>query len=171
MTAQAIAIRPEQPADLDAIERVTVLAFAQAPHSSHTEPFIVNALRKAGALRVSLVAVRDEDVVGHVAASPVRISSGADGWFGIGPVSVVPEAQGQGIGSQLMEAALSALRQQGAAGCVLLGDPVFYSRFGFAVRDGLRLPGVPPEYFQALSFDGQWPVGDVAYDPAFEATA
>ena len=54
-----------------------------------------------------------------------------------------------------------------AQGCVLLGDPAFYGRFGFVVRPGLVLPGVPPEYFQAVSFHGAWPVGEVRYHAAF----
>lgn len=113
----------------------------------------------------------DEDIVGHVAASAVTISSGAQGWFGLGPISVWPDRQGQGIGSALMQAALAELQQLGAMGCVVLGDPGYYSRFGFAVHPGLELPGVPPQYFQALSFGTALPQGTVQYHAAFEATA
>ncbi|MBO3275683.1 GNAT family N-acetyltransferase [Pseudomonas schmalbachii] len=165
-----LSIRPETPADIDAIERLTAAAFLDAPHSSHTEQFIVNALRRAGQLTISLVAEDADGIIGHVALSPVTISSGASGWFGLGPISVLPARQGTGIGSQLMHAVLAELRQLGAEGCVLLGDPGYYQRFGFTARPGLVLPGVPAEYFQAVSFSGSWPVGEVAYHAAFEAT-
>ena len=167
-------IREERPADAAAIERVTVAAFANAAHTSHTEQFIVNALRRAGKLTVSLVAqVGEEEIVGHVAVSPVSIASSfsaaAEGWYGLGPISVLPGRQGQGIGAKLMAAALARLQEAGAAGCVVLGDPAFYARFGFVVRAGLALPGVPAEYFQAVCFRGAWPAGDVSYHEAFNA--
>ncbi|MDQ0138585.1 GNAT family N-acetyltransferase [Cupriavidus necator] len=164
-------IRPELPTDADAIARLTTAAFLNAPHASHTEAYIVNALRRAGQLTVSLVAQDGAALVGHVAVSPVAISSGAAGWHGLGPLSVVPPRQGQGIGAQLVRAALAALRRQGAAGCVVLGEPAYYGRFGFAAHPGLVLPGVPPAYFQALAFDGACPAGTVRYHDAFNATA
>ncbi|WP_342377168.1 N-acetyltransferase [Myxococcus stipitatus] len=166
-----VTLRPEAPADGAAIEHVTVAAFKNAPHTDHTEQFIVNALRRAGAMTLSLVAEDGGTLVGHVAISPVSISSGAKGWYGLGPISVLPERQGQGIGAQLMNASMAALKDLGAAGCVLLGDPAFYSRFGFQPQPGLVLPGVPPEYFQALRFHGDWPEGTVTYHDAFNATS
>ncbi|WP_332675495.1 GNAT family N-acetyltransferase [Aromatoleum sp.] len=165
----ALVIRPETPADCTAIERVTVAAFRNAPHTGHTERFIVGALRRAGQLAVSLVAQEGERIVGHVAVSAVTISSRETDWYGLGPISVLPECQDRGIGSRLIEAALAELRRLGAAGCVVLGDPGYYSRFGFVVHAGLVLPGVSSEYFQALSFRGRWPDGDVSYHEAFNA--
>ena len=164
-------IRQERPQDIATITALTAAAFSSQEHSSHTEQFIVNALRRSQQLTISLVAVLDEDIVGHVAASPVTISSGAQGWFGIGPISVWPDRQGQGIGSALMQAALAELQQLGAMGCVVLGDPGYYSRFGFAVHAGLELPGVPPQYFQAGPFGTALPQGTVQYHAAFEAAA
>ncbi|WP_394559048.1 GNAT family N-acetyltransferase [Aquipseudomonas alcaligenes] len=164
-----LTIRPEQPDDATAIEALTIAAFREAPHSSHTEQFIVRELRAAGALSLSLVAEDNGAILGHIALSPVVISSGATGWFGLGPISVAPSHQGQGIGAQLMHAALDALRKQGAAGCVLLGDPAYYARFGFKAETSLVLPEVPAEYFQALSFDQPLPQGIVTYHPAFAA--
>ena len=70
-----------------------------------------------------------------------------------------------------MHAALGALREQGAQGCVLLGEPAYYGRFGFRAEPGLVLPGVPPEYFQALCLRPPMAQGEVQYSPAFEATA
>lgn len=164
-------IRSELPTDLEAIDRVVADAFRTAPHTSGTEQFIVRQLRSAAALTISLVALRDGRVVGHVAVSPVSILDGSSGWFGLGPVAVLPEAQGQGIGSRLIEEALATLRRSGAAGCVVLGEPGYYGRFGFRHDAGLVLEGVPPSYFQALCFDGRRARGAVAYHPAFLAGA
>jgi len=148
---------------------VTVAAFLGAGHGTHTEQHIVNALRGAGKLAVSLVAEADGAVIGHVAISPVSISDGTSGWFGLGPISVLPQHQRRGIGSQLMREALRLLRGRGAAGCVVLGDPAYYSRFGFQAGSNLVLPGVPPEYFQAVAFDSSRPCGIVTYHGAFNA--
>ena len=162
-----IKIRTETAADIPAIEAVTIAAFLHAPHTSHTEQFIVSALRKAGLLTISLVADAAGSVIGHVAVSPVSISDGAGGWFGLGPLSVAPEHQARGVGSRLMHDALRLLRERGAAGCVLLGEPDYYRRFGFQADPKLILPGVPPEYFQAISLDSSRPHGTVAYHEAF----
>ena len=166
-----IDIRNELATDVDAIDAVTIAAFKDAPHTGHTEQFIVKALRSAGKLSISLVAERDGEVAGHVAVSPVNISDGSTGWYGLGPISVMPACQGQGIGSRLMLAALQALRASGAAGCVVLGEPGYYGRFGFRAEPGLVLADVPPEYFQALAFSGTVPSGTVTYDAAFNARA
>jgi len=165
-----ITIRTEQPADIDAIFELNRLAFLSAAHTSHTEQFIVNALRRSGHLALSLVAVEEQRLVGHVAFSPVKVSSGDTGWYGVGPLSVLPERQRQGIGSRLMQEGMAMLITGGARGCVLLGDPAFYSRLGFSPCKDLVLPGVPPEYFLCKSFGGAVPKGEVAYSPAFGAT-
>ena len=144
-------------------------AFQDAPHTENTEQFIVKALREANALTVSLVAEDFNMVVGHVAISPVTISDGTTNWYGLGPISVSPARQNQGIGCELMKKALSELRKLGAAGCVLLGDPSYYSRFGFKPEPGIELPDVPPEYFQVLSFTSTMPHGFVTYHEAFNA--
>jgi putative acetyltransferase len=166
-----IEIASETAADVAAIRAVTISAFLHAQHTSHTEQFIVDALRKAGQLTVSLVAKTGSSIVGHVAISPVSISDGATGWYGLGPISVEPEYQRRGIGSRLMREALRVLRERGACGCVLLGEPRYYNRFGFQVDSNLSLPGVPPEYFQALSFGSSHPRGVVSYHAAFDSAA
>ncbi|APW42627.1 GNAT family N-acetyltransferase [Rhodoferax saidenbachensis] len=166
-----IHIRPETAADAKTIELLTTAAFLNAPHTDHTEQFVVNALRAAGVLTVSLVAMSGETMVGHVALSPVALSDGSSGWYGLGPISVWPEHQGQGIGSDLMHEALQALRARAAAGCVLLGDPAYYGRFGFKADPALVLAGVPPEYFQALRFGSAVPTAVVTYHAAFNAQA
>jgi putative acetyltransferase len=164
-----ITIRSELATDIKAIEELTIKTFLHAKHTSHTEQFIVSALRKAGMLTVSLVAEIDNKLIGHVAVSPVSISDGSLDWYGLGPISVAPEYQNRGIGSRLMNEALSNLRHKGAAGCVLLGDPNYYSRFGFRADSRLKLRGVPPEYFQALSFGKSTPQGVVTYHNSFNA--
>lgn len=160
-------IRPETRDDAEAIESITVAAFRAAEHSNGQEQAIVRALRQAGVLTLSLVADNGCAVLGHVAVSPVRLSGGEPGWYGLGPVSVHPHVQRQGIGRRLVARALDELRARGAAGCVVLGDPGYYSHFGFAPAAGLVLPGVPAEYFQALAFSGGVPAGEVTYHAAF----
>lgn len=164
-------IRPEKLSDVAAIRAVTAAAFATASHASGTEPAIVDALRKAGALHFSLVAEDETGVIGHVAFSPVLIDGQACGWFGLGPVSVHPSGQGQGTGSALIRHGLDCLRQEGAAGCVLLGDPAYYGRFGFRADPALTLAGVPPVYFQSLRLAAEtMPHGAVTFHEGFDAT-
>ena len=162
-------IREETPADQAAIHALTEAAFRNAPHTSHTEQWIVDALRKAGALAISLIAEDEDGIVGHVAVSPVALSDGSTGWFGLGPISVAPERQKQGIGAMLTKLALDTLCARGAAGCVVLGDPAYYARFGFMPEPTLVLPGVPAEYFQAMALRGDVPAANVRYHTAFEA--
>ncbi len=161
-------IRDELEEDTTLIRTVVTEAFRSARVSSGTEAAIVDGLRIAGALTLSLVAVEDGDeLVGYVAFSPVKIDGRHDGWFGMGPVAVWPEQQRGGVGSKLVRAGLERLREMGARGVVVLGDPAYYGRFGFRARDGLRYPGAPASHFMALSFGDAVPSGTVEYHPAF----
>ena len=162
-------IRKEVPGDAAAIEAVTIAAFQDAAHTEHAEQFIVNALRKSDQLSISLVAEQGGAIIGHVAVSPVSISTGVANWYGLGPISVAPGHQGLGVGTRLMDRALAELRRLGASGCVVLGDPSYYSRFGFKAEPTLLLPGVPEEYFLAIVFNGSPPSGKVSYHDAFSA--
>lgn len=164
-----ITIRDEAPGDIGAIAEVTAAAFKTLAISHHTEHFIVEALRAARALAVSLVAERDGRVLGHVAFSPVTLSDGTPGWYGLGPVSVLPEHQRKGIGTALIEAGLSRLKALGARGCCLVGHPAYYRRFGFENVAELGHEGVPPEVFFAQSFIGPVPRGTVTFHDAFKA--
>ena len=164
-------IRNENKNDIDAIEKVTIESFLNAPHSDNTEQYIIRDLRDSGALSISLIAENEEEVVGHVAISPVTISDGAKGWFGLGPISVSPSIQRSGVGSKLMLSALEALKNSGASGCVLLGDPAYYSRFGFKPESCIIYPDVPPEYFQIIHLSGLLPNGIVTYHESFNAKA
>lgn len=160
-------IRPETGTDQAAIAEVTQAAFAGQSYSSQTEHKIVDALRDAGALTISLVAEVDGDVVGHAGFSPVNIKDGSIGWFALGPLSVRPDRQRHGIGTALVQAGLAQLQQAGAHGCVLAGDHRYYQRFGFKTLPGLVTDGIPDEHILALSFDDYRPTGRIAFHPAF----
>jgi putative acetyltransferase len=164
-----VIIRDETAADAAPIGAVTAAAFATLEISSHTEQYIVDALRRAGALAVSLVAELDGRVIGHIAFSPVTISDGTRGWYGLGPVSVLPAYQRQGIGKALIRAGLARLAYLHGRGCCLVGHPDYYDQFGFRHVPGLEVEGVPPEVFFALSFDGHYPQGAVAFHEGFRA--
>ena len=165
----AIIVRNETIKDVLAITEVTIAAFKTLEISHHTEQFIIEALRAAGALTISLVAEMDDRVIGHVAFSPVTISDGTRNWYGLGPVSVLPEHQRKGIGKSLIEEGLSRLKEMNAQGCCLAGHPDYYRKFGFTNVPGLVLEGVPPEVFFALSFDGDIPQGTVLFHEGFKA--
>ncbi len=168
MAGQAVTVtlRPESDGDADAIADITRRAFDEVPHSDGSEPDIIDRLRRAEALTLSLVAVEGDDILGHVAISPVDWEGGT-GWFGLGPVSVDPARQSTGIGSALIRHALDQLEAKGAAGCVVLGDPAYYTRFGFVADPHWTYPGPPPEYFMARPFRPSGGTGIVRYHPAF----
>lgn len=164
-----IIIRNEIDADVHAISEVTVAAFLTLEISHHTEQFIIEALRASKALSVSLVAELNGAVIGHIAFSPLTISDGTPDWYGLGPVSVLPEYQRQGVGAGLIREGLSQLKAMNAGGCCLVGHPGYYGKFGFRNPSGLRVEGVPPEVFFALSFDGHSPQGTVNFHDGFMA--
>lgn len=107
--------------------------------------------------------------VGHVAFSPVTISDGTEGWYGLGPVSVLPAHQRQGIGKALIREGLSRLRALNARGCCVVGHPGYYRKLGFENMAGLEHEGVAKEVFLALSFDGEIPQGNARFHEAFKA--
>ena len=164
-----VRVRSETSADVGVIAEVTVAAFETLGVSNHTEQFIIAALRAAEALTVSLVAEVDGRVVGHIAFSPVTISDGCPNWYGLGPVSVLPEYQRRGIGGALIREGLARLEDLGAQGCCLVGHPEYYGRFGFRNIPGLVCQGVPEEVFFAISLDGHVPQGVVEFHAGFTA--
>lgn len=164
-----VKLRNETDADPNVISEVTAAAFKTLEISNHTEQFIITALRAAKALAVSLVAEVDGRVVGHIAFSPVSISDGTRNWYGLGPVSVLPEYQRQGIGKALVQEGLLRLKGMSAQGCCLVGHPEYYRKFGFRNLSGLVFEGVPQEYFFALPFDERLPQGTLAFHDAFKA--
>ena len=164
-------IRNEKESDIDAISEVTMAAFRTLAVSNQTEQFIIKALRRAKALTISLVAEVDGRVVGHIAFSPVTISDGSLNWYGLGPVSVWPELHKQGIGKSLVHEGLALLKALGGRGCVLVGDPGYYERFGFRNIPELIHEGIPQEFFLALPFDENTAQGTVAFHEGFSAKA
>ena len=162
-------IRNETTADMNAISEVTIAAFQNLAISHHTEQFIIKALRNANALTVSLVAELDGKVVGHIAFSPIAISDGSLNWYGLGPISVLPEYQKQGIGKSLILKGLSLLKDMGGQGCALVGDPNYYKRFGFRNIPDLIYEGIPQEVFLVLPFDKRIPRGTVVFHKGFSA--
>jgi putative acetyltransferase len=165
-----MSIRKEKPSDIEAITQVTIAAFKTLEISNQTEQFIIHALRAADALTLSLVAEMGDRIVGHIAFSPVTISDGTTDWYGLGPISVLPEYQRQGIGTSLVDRGLSVLKGLGGRGCVLVGDPNYYQRFGFKNYPELIHEGVPPEVFLALPFTETVPRGIVGFHEGFLAT-
>lgn len=160
-------IRAERPADIEAIRRVNVEAFRDHPVSRQTEHLIVEELRRAGALEISLVAEENGQVLGHVAFSRAMVGGRDTGWRLLGPVAVLPGQQRRGIGSALVRAGLDGLRALGAAGCALVGDPAYYTRLGFRQCLGLSWPGVPEQYVLCLPLAEAEPEGELGCHPAF----
>jgi len=164
-----VIVRPETDRDLAGIREVNIVAFQGHPYSRQTEHLIVEALRAANALELSLVAASDGEVVGHIAFSAAAIGGSSTGWSLLGPVAVQPARQGEGIGRALVKTGLDALRSRGACGCVLVGDPAFYGRFGFRQYPGVAWHGVPDENVLCLLMSGEIPTGEVVHHPAFLA--
>jgi putative acetyltransferase len=163
-------IRLERPQDATTIRALTDAAFKGMPFSDETESKVIDALRAAGALTLSLVATEAGRILGHVAFSPVRINGEPGDWYGLGPVSVWPDRQRTGIGQALIRDGLQRLRYLGAGGCVLLGAPAYYGRFGFENDPELYNAGAPPWAFQRLTLDGSRPRGEVTFHPAFDVS-
>ena len=162
-------IRKETTEDIKAITDVTIAAFKNHRISNQTEHFIINALRAAGALTLSLVAEIDGRVVGHIAFSPVTISDGSTDWYGLGPVSVLPDYQRKGIGKSLIKQGLSMLKELNGQGCTLVGDPNYYNPLGFKNNPQLVYEGIPQEFFLVIPFNENAPRGVVVFHEAFSA--
>lgn len=148
-----IIIRPEKEADFDTVRQVNTLAFGGA-----AEATLVDALRKSAELCISLVAVDDNQIVGHILFSEVTIESGdsASPALGLAPMAVLPEYQRQGLGSELVRAGLRECQRIGANVVVVLGHPEYYPRFGFvpASQKGLTSEyPVPDELFMVIELE------------------
>lgn len=161
-------IRSEKPSDIEAIAEVTRAAFEDHPLSQQTEPAIIHDLRADDALTISLVGEVEGRVVGHIAFSSVTISDGTTDWYGLGPLSVLPEYQGSRIGTALVTSGLSLLKSLSSKGCVLAGTPTYFNRFGFWNHSQLVLEGTPNEVFLARSLLGKIPGGTVEFHQAFK---
>lgn len=160
-------IRRETAADADAIHGLTLTAFKPMPFSDGTEADIIRRLRGAGDLTISLVAEDAGEILGHVAFSPVTIDGVHDGWFGLGPISVQPGRQRQGIGKALIARGLNLLKEREAKGCALIGDPDIYGRLGFVGDGRLKYRNVDARYVQWLVWHGAAPRGNLEFATAF----
>ena len=169
MNPPGVQIRPEVATDAPAIFDLTRRAFATMPFAAGDEQVLIGVLRDLGALSLSLVAEHQGAVVGHVALSPVTHESGEAGWFGLGPISVEPALQRQGVGGALIAEARRWLSDQDARGCILTGDPNYYPRHGFLPAPGHAPEAEPAEYFMVLSLSGGIPDGRFRFHPAFSA--
>ena len=164
-------VRDERNDDHDAVRAVHLAAFP-----GPEEAGLVDRLRSEAEPSISLVAEwRDGDgaPVGHVMFTPVSIGdSTAALRFGLAPVGVLPEHHGRGIGGALIRAGLERCRELGAVGVVLLGDPDYYSRFGFVAASTFGLVYEPVgehPAFQALELEpGAFEAGSVRYHSAFD---
>lgn len=166
----AILIREEQPEDRPAIYALTEEAFRGKPYAGGDEQDVVDRLRAQDALTISLVATDNDVVVGHIAYSPATVGDDErdhHGWYALGPVSVAPARQAEGIGGELIRAGESRLLSMAAAGCILTGDPNYYRRFGFEVMPNLSPSNEPGEYFQVKLLAGSLPDQSFAFHPAF----
>lgn len=166
-----LTIRPETPGDHAEIYDLTKRAFAPMPYAGGDEQDLINKLRDAGALAISLVAEQDGRIVGHIAFSPAFAADGSEGWYALGPVSAEPELKHQGIGSAIIKAGIAMLRERDAAGCVLVGNPAYYSRFGFLPFPKLCPEGEPAEFFQILPLRVTEPTAVVRFHPLFHGEA
>ncbi|OPY54977.1 MAG: Acetyltransferase (GNAT) family protein [Methanosaeta sp. PtaU1.Bin112] len=149
-----IFIREEGPKDIEEIrklnEKTFMQAFGQAPEAN-----LIDSLRKSCANILSLVAIQDDHVVGHIFLSPVKIDGDkAIEGMGLGPIAVQPELQHQGIGSQLVQVGIDMLKTRGDPFIIVLGHPEYYPRFGFERASlygiGSQWEGVPDEAFMIL---------------------
>lgn len=161
-------IRLEGPEDCDAIARLTKAAFDPMTFSEGNEAECISKLRKDGDLTLSLVAVEGPEIVGHIAFSPVFLDEAFKGWYGLGPVSVWPQIQRRGIGGKLIEQGLAELESKSALGCVLIGDPRYYRRFGFVSDGSLSYRDLPNEIVQWLTFGAARPTGSLKFSPGLE---
>jgi len=165
---EAMEIRSERPEDVLEIRRLTTSAFEHMPFSDGTEADCIDKLRADNDLTLSLVAVEEDDVVGHIAFSPVSLTESLDGWVGLGPVSVWPVRQRKGIGGLLINRGLELLRDREVPGCVLIGDPNYYSRFGFVGDGRIAYRALPKEVVQWLAFSDLPPSGVLKFSPGLE---
>ena len=163
-----IDLRPEAEADYDKIHAITEAAFAPMPFSNGSEPTVIRRLRADGDATLALVAERDDRLVGHIMFSPISVSDGGEGWIALGPVSVDPELQKQGIGQALIVEGLKHIERMGAPGCILIGNPAYYSRFGFVGDGRITYRDLPAPVVQWLSFGQEKPGGEVTFAPGLE---
>lgn len=162
-------VRFEIPADSHHIHQLTELAFRGRPYAGGDEQEVVDRLRACEALTVSLVAIDKGELVGQITFSPATAADASQPWFALGPVSVTPNRQGEGIGALLIEQGIMQIVKLGALGCILTGNPKYYQRFGFELAPENAPTNEPAEYFMLRLLGGQKPAGRFAFHDAFYA--
>ena len=160
-------IRQEKPSEAAAREALLDAAYGPV---RFTKPSQRLRAGRAPAPGLSFVATEDGRVIGSIRLWEVTAGSDRTALL-LGPLAVHPDCRKRGIGGALMRHALRVAGKRGHAAVLLVGEPAYYGRFGFAATPALVYPGVPPQYFQALLLNGTMPSGTVAYHAAFEATA
>jgi putative acetyltransferase len=149
---------------------VQVSAILQATFPSEAESKLVEALRANGKAVISLVAVKNDVVLGHILFSPVTTTPPGDAkGIGLAPVAVRPDAQSFGIGTQLIREGLHLCRELGYDFCVVLGSPKYYQRFGFdkASRYGMQNEYGVDDEFMVIRLSDHGVAGLVKYAPEF----
>ena len=162
-----VLIRPERSEDHQAIHDVTQRAFARMPYADGNEQELISRLRDAGVLALSLVADHDGHIIGQVTITPAEAADGSLGWYALGPVAVEPAFKHQGIGSAMISSAIDWMKTQVAAGCILIGNPAYYGRFGFQPFPQLAPADQPAQFFQILPLGVAEPPCIIAFHPLF----
>jgi len=168
---RSLEIRSERESDHARIRSVTELAFRDMPYADGDEQDVIERLRSAGALTLSLVAVLDREMVGHIAFSPANVADASHPWFALGPVSVLPTHQHRKIGSSLIERGLSEIRELGALGCILTGNPEYYRRFGFELAPQNVPKNEQKDFFMLKRLTAAKPTGAFQFHEAFYGDA
>jgi putative acetyltransferase len=168
----SIEIREETASDIAAIRTIVEIAFRDMPYADGDEQDVVDRLRSARALSLSLVATIDEEIVGHIAFSPAaQIGDASQLWFALGPVAVLPEHQRRGIGSELIMKGLAEIHVRRALGCILTGNPEYYRRFGFELSPKHVPDNEPAEFFMLKLFTATNPASAFRFHAAFYGDA
>lgn len=166
-----VTFREERLGDADAIREMVRRAFIGRPYSDGDEQDVIDRLREDGDLLLSLVAEADGVIIGQITFSPALLDSGEDGWVVLGPVAIDPPHQGKGIGRALIEAGEAIMRERGAEGITVLGNPAIYSRFGYTQNTPMWLAGELGWAFQVKSFGISIPATEQRYVRAFDPPA
>ena len=164
----SLVIRNENASEADEMGHLITAAFDGKPYAGGNEAELVVSLRECGALSLSYVAILEDELVGQIAFSPAQAEDGTPDWYALAPVAVLPAHQGQGIGSRLIKEGLATLRERGAGGCILTGNPVFYERFGFSLCPDNSPGEEHTPFFQVKVLSGSRPKGPIRFHEAFD---
>lgn len=166
-----VTVREERPGDADAIRDMVRCAFIGRPYADGDEQDVIDRLRADGDMLLSLVAEQDGVIIGQITFSPALLDNGDEGWVVLGPVAIDPAHQGKGIGRTLIEAGEAVMRERGAKGITVLGDPAIYGRFGYAQNTPMWLAGELGWAFQVKSLGPAIPATEQRYVRAFDPSA